>query len=188
VLNFLLLFHTVSEVDACGTHCKSSNTLVSSNLHMGPCPHWHVILSSGLLRREVVEMQTMTVKELAGLMQKGKDAAQYIDVREEGEYAIAKLPHFDLLPLSRCPIPRAQDLAPTLQYDRFTALCVVAVLSNMFLHWNSCTMVGLWTATYILAVGAVPVLSNMCLHWKPSDNHASAKSYMWGILRQSRLM
>ena len=44
----------------------------------------------------------MTVQQLAELLQKGKDAAQFIDVREEGEFSIAKLPHFDLLPLSRC--------------------------------------------------------------------------------------
>jgi rhodanese-related sulfurtransferase len=43
----------------------------------------------------------MTVHELADLIQKGKDAAQFIDVREEREFEIAKLPHFDLLPLSR---------------------------------------------------------------------------------------
>jgi len=46
-------------------------------------------------------MQTISVHELAELIQKGKDAAQYIDVREAGEFEIARLPHFDLLPLSR---------------------------------------------------------------------------------------
>ncbi len=60
---------------------------------------WFSIVHS--FDREVVEVQTMTVQQLAELMQRGKDAAQYIDVREEGEFNIAKLPHFELLPLSR---------------------------------------------------------------------------------------
>lgn len=82
--------------------------------------------------KEVVEMQTMTVKELAGLMQKGKDAAQYIDVREEGEYAIAKLPHFDLLPLSRYS-EWAPTLTETYDPDQPTVcLCHAGMRSRQF--------------------------------------------------------
>ena len=43
----------------------------------------------------------MNVTELASVLQEGPEAAQFIDVREPGEHAIAQLPHFELLPLSR---------------------------------------------------------------------------------------
>ena len=48
-------------------------------------------------------MQTLTVDRLADMLQQGEAAAQFIDVREQGEYDIASLPHFKLLPLSRFP-------------------------------------------------------------------------------------
>lgn len=51
--------------------------------------------------RPIVQLQSMDVTELASILEKGPEAAQFIDVREPGEHAIAQLPHFQLLPLSR---------------------------------------------------------------------------------------
>ena len=53
------------------------------------------------LCRPLVQLQTMDVAELASILEKGPEAAQFIDVREPGEHSIAHLPHFELLPLSR---------------------------------------------------------------------------------------
>lgn len=46
-------------------------------------------------------METMDVRELEACLSRGPDAAQFIDVREPQEHAIAHLPHFELLPMSR---------------------------------------------------------------------------------------
>lgn len=54
-----------------------------------------------LAQREVADVQVISVHELEDMLKRGADAAQFIDVREEGEHSIAHLPHFKLLPLSK---------------------------------------------------------------------------------------
>ena len=63
-------------------------------------------LKHPLQRRKMAQMQTMDVHELSTLLREGPEAAQYIDVREPGEYAMASLPYFELLPMSRYTLMR----------------------------------------------------------------------------------
>lgn len=53
------------------------------------------------------ELQESLVARGAG----GNDDVQYVDVREEGEARLASLPHFQLLPLSKCVGALAVPLA-----------------------------------------------------------------------------
>lgn len=53
-------------------------------------------------------MQSMDVMELQSYLNEGPHAAQFIDVREPGEHAVAHLPHFELLPLSRYAAARSK--------------------------------------------------------------------------------
>eukprot|EP00878_Enallax_costatus_P007940 GHUV01008306.1.p1 GENE.GHUV01008306.1~~GHUV01008306.1.p1 ORF type:complete len:155 (+),score=46.89 GHUV01008306.1:216-680(+) len=72
----------------------------------------HVVAAAS--SEQQAEVQHMSVQDLQELLQNPVlcEEVQFVDVREPGEYQVARLPHFKLMPLSQ-----ASSWAPTVAED-----------------------------------------------------------------------